>query len=256
MNIECDVIRDILPLYAEDMVSDKTRQLVDEHIYECADCEKLLAEIMEPEVQIDRNIEPIREFKKSFRKHTATVAVLSVFSTIIAILFIVGIFLSQWEPLAYGMLSFFYLLPMISTICSMILGWHNTVMKWRAPFIFSGIAVLFSGAISLVPIIPIGFDGWGVVLIALVFTFIPSLVGLLIGLIISKLSKKRDSIIKWFTPFVIANIFWWWLRTSISPIDSISMLLIVLAPSILGIVVCVIIKIIRAINRVYDKIDM
>ena len=38
MKIHCDVIRDLLPLYAEDMVSQASRELVEEHIKECEGC--------------------------------------------------------------------------------------------------------------------------------------------------------------------------------------------------------------------------
>lgn len=42
MKISCDVIRDILPLYAEDMVSRDTRELVEGHICDCSSCEQEL----------------------------------------------------------------------------------------------------------------------------------------------------------------------------------------------------------------------
>ena len=38
MKVSCDIIRDILPLYAEDMVSDDTKELVEEHLGECESC--------------------------------------------------------------------------------------------------------------------------------------------------------------------------------------------------------------------------
>lgn len=38
MNIHCDVIRDLLPLYAEDLTSQATRDLVQRHLEGCAEC--------------------------------------------------------------------------------------------------------------------------------------------------------------------------------------------------------------------------
>ena len=36
--IECSVVRDILPLYLDDVVSAETREIVKEHLAECSDC--------------------------------------------------------------------------------------------------------------------------------------------------------------------------------------------------------------------------
>ena len=44
MKITCDVIKDILPLYAENMISADTKMIVDEHISSCHDCEKKLSD--------------------------------------------------------------------------------------------------------------------------------------------------------------------------------------------------------------------
>lgn len=52
MKVSCDVIKDILPLYAEGMVSEDSRKLVESHIAQCDDCtatyDKLRNEIKIP----------------------------------------------------------------------------------------------------------------------------------------------------------------------------------------------------------------
>ena len=40
MKINCEVVMDLLPLYHDDVVSDKTKELVREHLTECEACEK------------------------------------------------------------------------------------------------------------------------------------------------------------------------------------------------------------------------
>ena len=35
MKIPCGVIRDLLPLYVEDLASEETKQLLDEHLADC-----------------------------------------------------------------------------------------------------------------------------------------------------------------------------------------------------------------------------
>lgn len=41
MKMECDIIRDLLPLYAEKMVSAKSSEAVEEHLGECQDCRRV-----------------------------------------------------------------------------------------------------------------------------------------------------------------------------------------------------------------------
>lgn len=56
MEISCDVIRDLLPLYAEDLVSEDSKKLVDEHLCQCDPCSKQLA-IMKKAAQIPMEVE-------------------------------------------------------------------------------------------------------------------------------------------------------------------------------------------------------
>ena len=46
MKISCDIIRDLLPLYAEDMVSEDSKHLVDDHLCGCDACVKELAALL------------------------------------------------------------------------------------------------------------------------------------------------------------------------------------------------------------------
>lgn len=39
--MKCPVIRDLLPLYAEDMCTDKTKTVVEEHLKNCDQCSEL-----------------------------------------------------------------------------------------------------------------------------------------------------------------------------------------------------------------------
>ena len=38
MSKECDIVRDLLPLYADDVVSDTSREIIEEHLSDCPDC--------------------------------------------------------------------------------------------------------------------------------------------------------------------------------------------------------------------------
>ena len=45
MKYDCEVIRDLLPLYHDGVCSGKSREMVEEHLKECGGCQKALAEI-------------------------------------------------------------------------------------------------------------------------------------------------------------------------------------------------------------------
>ena len=47
MKTECSVVRDLLPLYIEDMVSAETAQYVNEHLKNCDECQAELANFKE-----------------------------------------------------------------------------------------------------------------------------------------------------------------------------------------------------------------
>ena len=69
MNIKCDVIRDLLPLYMDDLVSEETKRLVEEHLEQCEDCRKYLEELKTSEEQaVSREfageLEPLRKIKR------------------------------------------------------------------------------------------------------------------------------------------------------------------------------------------------
>lgn len=64
MNHSCNVIRDLLPLYVENMVSEETRLLVEKHLAGCADCQKQLAAMQAPQkLPADTITAPLRKLK-------------------------------------------------------------------------------------------------------------------------------------------------------------------------------------------------
>ena len=47
-HITCDIILDLLPLYADEACSEDSRTLVEEHISHCPECGKLLRDMYAP----------------------------------------------------------------------------------------------------------------------------------------------------------------------------------------------------------------
>ena len=83
MKLDCEVIRDLLPLYAEHMASPASTALVEEHLQECKACRAELEQMqlpvpVQPEPQPDAPLKGIRTALRKKRILTAAAAVLAV----------------------------------------------------------------------------------------------------------------------------------------------------------------------------------
>lgn len=87
MRNECSIIRDILPLYVENIVSEDTASFVEEHLEGCAGCRKELESVKaSAEIEkkcggiseIQRNeAEPLKKLKKKMRRRKILTILLS-----------------------------------------------------------------------------------------------------------------------------------------------------------------------------------
>ena len=74
IKIPCQVIRDLLPLYVDDAVSDESRKMIDEHLLSCEGCRKELERLRSGIlIPISRGEEKenaglFRRFRRKFRK--------------------------------------------------------------------------------------------------------------------------------------------------------------------------------------------
>ncbi|MCD8107950.1 MAG: zf-HC2 domain-containing protein [Oscillospiraceae bacterium] len=98
MNNECSIVRDILPLYYENMVSEDTAEFVEEHIKNCPDCaselEKLKADKSIGETSFTErksDAEVITSVKKKIRKRKWTAV-----TVIIACILIISLLIYQF----------------------------------------------------------------------------------------------------------------------------------------------------------------
>ena len=92
MKNECNIIRDILPLYAEDMVSTDTSAFVEEHLTKCAECraelenlksESLLSHI--PSDKYDTDALPLKTIKKKWKnKKIALICFTALITTVMS----------------------------------------------------------------------------------------------------------------------------------------------------------------------------
>lgn len=67
--ISCNTIRDILPLYVDEVVSEDTRTMVVEHLGQCAECRKQYENMKtKVVVPVEDDIKPLKRFKTAWKK--------------------------------------------------------------------------------------------------------------------------------------------------------------------------------------------
>lgn len=101
MKISCKVIEDLLPLYIDDVCSEESKRIVDEHLSECSKCSEILKQMKKenlPMENIELNLteaDPIRSLSKEWNKKLKNSMLKGVISTLLivgAVLLIVYIF--------------------------------------------------------------------------------------------------------------------------------------------------------------------
>lgn len=89
MSLPCSVIRDLLPLYAEDLTSEETKELIHVHLDGCTDCRKQLEAMRTPPAPAPDGAAALRAVKKEFRRRrvlAVLLAALLVFLPLFALL--------------------------------------------------------------------------------------------------------------------------------------------------------------------------
>jgi len=100
MNVSCNVIQDLIPLYAEDMLSEDSAQLVEKHLEHCDDCRKLLNELNQSyQAPAETNIGPLMQMKSALRKKKAvTIALTFVFTLLFSALLFAFVTAPKYLP--------------------------------------------------------------------------------------------------------------------------------------------------------------
>ena len=78
MNKDCSIVQDLLPLYAEDMLREETKEYVDGHLAQCAPCRAELAALKSDVTPAPVNAQPLRSLKKQLRRKKFTAVLLAV----------------------------------------------------------------------------------------------------------------------------------------------------------------------------------
>lgn len=92
--IECAVVNDLLPLYCDEVVSERTAEIVAEHLKECESCKAELEKIKEAlpaEKEKTDTREKFRRFIKKHRIKQFAIGTLAVVAAILAFIFMLTI---------------------------------------------------------------------------------------------------------------------------------------------------------------------
>ncbi|MFA7205237.1 MAG: hypothetical protein WC102_02800 [Saccharofermentanales bacterium] len=100
MNIDCNVIKDLIPLVNDDVASSQTKELVFEHCSKCSDCKSLLDEKI---TIFPKDEMMIKAIKKSLFISQIAIAIL-------------GILVGVWFTTSNNILYNFYIMPLVGAV--------------------------------------------------------------------------------------------------------------------------------------------
>lgn len=104
--LTCDTIRDLLPMYVDELTSEATNKLVKEHVSACRECNEILEHMKQP-VEVETAPE-IKDFQKYLKKSG-----ISIFYWIMGAAAVIAILTCFIVNLAVsGTLSWFYMVVM------------------------------------------------------------------------------------------------------------------------------------------------
>ena len=78
MNKDCSIVQDLLPLYAEDMLREETKEFVDAHLAQCEACRAELAALKADVKPAPVSAQPLRDLKRQLRRRKLTAVLLAV----------------------------------------------------------------------------------------------------------------------------------------------------------------------------------
>ena len=75
MDKSCSIVQDLLPLYAEDMVREETKEFVAGHLSQCETCRAELSALKADVTPAPVSAQPLRDLKKQLQRKRLTAAV-------------------------------------------------------------------------------------------------------------------------------------------------------------------------------------
>ena len=183
MKTECSVVRDLLPLYVEDMVSPETAQYVKSHLADCPECQAELNSLQEGEglTAIEKKPSVDTKDAKSFKavmKRMNRQFYSLAYAALIFLIFL-GFGWTGGENLMYNSV----IMPVVG-IC----GYY--VFRWKAVYKVPILLLIIDMFVYLFQLVEIGFAD------VFVWTFIYCIfvaVGMVIAFLLHFAFRKEDN---------------------------------------------------------------
>jgi len=180
MKTECSIVKDLLPLYVEDMVSAETAQYVNEHLKECPECQKEFENVKEGRIlPVKQPVLPdtsAKPFKKMMKRMNRQIYMFA-YSLIIFFIFL-GFSWTNGENLMYNSI----IMPIVG-----MFGYY--VFRWKAIYKMPVLLLLIDLAVFAFQLVEIEFPN------TLTWTLIYSLfvfVGIIIAFLFHYAFKKEE----------------------------------------------------------------
>lgn len=128
--VSCNIIKDLLPSYLEDICSEDTKKFVNSHLKECEDCNALTKMMQRTEFVSEQADRKIVDSMKKVKKHIRKIVGLGIW------IGLVGIGMAMYLE-RYGMIpvSFYYIVMPVFLIIlhSILLDYHvkQKITKWN-----------------------------------------------------------------------------------------------------------------------------
>ncbi|MDE7192841.1 MAG: zf-HC2 domain-containing protein [Oscillospiraceae bacterium] len=129
---ECEVVRDLIPLYAENIASNGSRRFVESHTEHCSDCRAALDTARDNKIIVNA-ADPLKTMKRGFRRYTAEVAALVVTVTLAALLNGWVYCIDPADEMGLTLPLMYVAISLCGLICGAVLGARRGWLKWLLP---------------------------------------------------------------------------------------------------------------------------
>ena len=179
MKMDCDVIKDLLPLYYEEIVSEKSKALVEEHCKECMSCNNALQHMKENEIVIEDNGNRLKKFMKDWKKNFQALVAICCYTTLVLIGILHGKYgIGPIDSMGVIILYAMFLFPIVGLFSNIAVASQKLKIKYVFPVLCGLAGMCYQDFVldNPIEIETIWFN----------INFIPALIGFVIGMIKSR----------------------------------------------------------------------
>lgn len=193
MKISCNVIGDLMPLYYENIASEDSKKIVEEHCKECDKCAAKLKEMGMDEIVIKDNGNGLRQFLKGCKRNFNGLLAASCYLLLFVIGMIHGICSGPTDGAGAIVVYQVFLLPVVGFFASMAIAKQDFKIKYVFPVICGLVDASYQ--YLLIGIKGNKFAELDILSYMNFYTFLPAfilaLIGFVIGLAVKNKGKKR-----------------------------------------------------------------